>query len=44
MSAQAQTARLSGSDEPHKFVITKEYVGQRLNDLVKRQDLSKYVL
>ena len=44
MYAQAQTARLSGSDEPYKFVITKEYVAQRLGELVKRQDLSKYVL
>ena len=41
---QAQKARLSGSSESYKFVITKEYVGQRLGDLVKRQDLSKYVL
>ena len=34
----------SSSSDSHKYVVTKDYVGKRLGDLVKRQDLSKFVL
>lgn len=44
---QGLKVRANGSGnevEPYKYTVTKEYVGLRLNELVKRQDLSKFVL
>ncbi len=42
--AQAQEARQAGSKEKFVYEVDKAYVLERLGELVKRQDLSKYVL
>lgn len=41
---QAQEARDAGHEGDFVYEVGKDYVQERLGELVKRQDLSKYVL